>query len=230
MVARARALPEPIPVGGRLFPVDVARHARARRYVLRLTREGRLRLTVPRGASIAAGLRFAERQQTWIAREWARHQQRIVEWQDGTLIWYRGARVPLSIAATGVQFADQHVRVDLERNCLRPAIELHLRRLATVEFPVRANALAAERQLATVRVRVGNQKSRWGSCSSRGAVALNWRLIQMPAEVCDYVILHELAHRVQPNHSSKFWREVEALCPWWKGAERWLRTHGKELF
>lgn len=217
-------------MGGRLFPVDVARHARARRYVLRLTPDGRLRLTVPRGASIAAGLRFAERQQTWIAREWARHQQRVVEWQDGTPVWYRGTRVPLSITGSTVTFADQHLRVDPERGRLRPAIEQHLRRLATTEFPARANALASERHLAAVRVRVGNQKSRWGSCSSRGSVALNWRLIQMPAEVCDYIILHELAHRVQPNHSARFWREVDALCPWWKSAERWLRTHGKELF
>jgi predicted metal-dependent hydrolase len=217
-------------VGGRLFPVDVARHARARRYVLRLTPDGRLRLTVPRGASIAAGLRFAGGQQAWIAREWARHLQRVVEWQDGTPIWFRGARVALSIAGSDVSFADQFVRVDPERGRLRTAIEQHLRRLATAEFPVRANVLASERRLPVVRVRVGNQTSRWGSCSSRGAVALNWRLIQMPPEVCDYVILHELAHRVQANHSAKFWREVDALCPGWKSAERWLRTHGKELF
>ena len=222
--------PHNIPVGGGLFPVDVARHARARRYVLRLTPDGRLRLTVPRGASIAAGLRFARAQQAWIAREWARHQQGVTAWQDGTLIWYRGVRVPLSIAGADVAFADQRLQVDPGHGRVRPAVEQHLRRLAAVEFPIRANALAAERQVAAVRVRVGNQKSRWGSCSSRGSVALNWRLIQMPIEVCDYVILHELAHRVQPNHSAKFWQEVDALCSWWKSAERWLRAHGKELF
>ena len=78
-------------------------------------------------------------------------------------------------------------------------------------------------------VSVRNQRSRWGSCSTRGTIALNWRLIQMPPDVSDYVILHELAHRRQPNHSTRFWREVEALCPWWREAERWLRKHGKEL-
>lgn len=229
MVSRQCAAPQAIPVGGRLFPVDVARHARARRYVLRLTPDGRLRLTVPRGASIAAGLRFAEAQQAWIAREWSRQQRMVTAWQDGAVIWYRGVRVPLSIVGADVAFDDQHVRVEPDGR-VRQAVERHLRRLATAEFPIRANALAAERRLPAVHVRVGNQKSRWGSCSSCGSVALNWRLIQMPVEVCDYVILHELAHRVQPNHSAKFWREVDALCPWWKSAERWLRAHGKELF
>lgn len=232
MVTRRRAVDEAIPAGGRLFPVDVARHARARRYVLRLTPEGRLRLTVPRGASIAGGLKFAERQQEWIAREWARQQARVVDWQNGALVWHRGVKAPLVVGADAVAFADQSIAVPAGTGGtrIRTLVEQHLRRLATAELPARTNALAAERALPAARVRVGNQKSRWGSCSSRGTVALNWRLIQMPSEVCDYVILHELAHRTVPNHSARFWREVERLCPWWKSAERWLRVHGKELF
>jgi predicted metal-dependent hydrolase len=58
---------------------------------------------------------------------------------------------------------------------------------------------------------------------------LNWRLIQMPADVCDYVILHELVHLDHPNHSRRFWRGVERVCPEWRSAERWLRRHGRDL-
>ena len=79
------------------------------------------------------------------------------------------------------------------------------------------------------RVSIRNQRSRWGSCSSRGAIALNWRLIQMPAEVSDYVILHELMHLREPNHSRQFWREVAAVCDGWRDAERWLKLHGRAL-
>jgi predicted metal-dependent hydrolase len=80
-----------------------------------------------------------------------------------------------------------------------------------------------------LRIAVRDQRSRWGSCSARGAIMLNWRLIQMPPEVADYVMLHELVHLVQPNHSRRFWRAVEGVCADWRVAERWLRQHGREL-
>ena len=51
----------------------------------------------------------------------------------------------------------------------------------------------------------------------------------MPADVADYVMLHELVHLVHPDHSARFWRRVTAVCPWWRAAERWLRTSGRDL-
>jgi predicted metal-dependent hydrolase len=80
-----------------------------------------------------------------------------------------------------------------------------------------------------VKIGVRSQRTRWGSCSTRGVIMLNWRLIQLPPWVRDYVLFHELAHLRQPNHSRRFWREVERLCPDWRTAERWLRAHGREV-
>ena len=76
---------------------------------------------------------------------------------------------------------------------------------------------------------VRDQKSRWGSCSRRGTISLNWRLIQAPEFVTTYIILHELMHLRQMNHSAGFWREVEAVCPSFREAERWLKAHGRWL-
>jgi predicted metal-dependent hydrolase len=76
---------------------------------------------------------------------------------------------------------------------------------------------------------VRNQKSRWGSCSRRGTISLNWRLIQAPAFVLDYIILHELCHLEHMNHSRRFWRQVEHLYPGFKAAERWLKQHSSLL-
>jgi predicted metal-dependent hydrolase len=223
-----RATVRDIQAGGRYFPIDVARHPRARRYVVRVTSDGRLRLTVPRGASIAAGLQFAERQANWIAREWRRHETRLAEWSTGTQIWFRGERVPLDVCGCGAAFGDQVAPID-GRDDIRLAVERHLRALAAVELPARSHDLARERAIPLVAVNIRDQRSRWGSCSPRGKIALNWRLIQMPPAVTDYVVLHELAHRKHPNHSMKFWRHVESICPWWRSAERWLRKHGREL-
>jgi predicted metal-dependent hydrolase len=73
------------------------------------------------------------------------------------------------------------------------------------------------------RVAIRDQRSRWGSCSPRRDISLNWRLVMMPAEVRDYVLLHELAHLRVPNHSRRFWRLLDEICPSWRAARRWLR-------
>jgi len=70
----------------------------------------------------------------------------------------------------------------------------------------------------------------WGSCSSQGVVRLNWRLVQAPPAILDYVIAHELAHLLHMNHSKAFWAEVERLYPGWQGARQWLKQHGDSLF
>jgi predicted metal-dependent hydrolase len=220
--------PRTISAAGRYFAVEIARHPRARRYVLRMTPNGTLRLTVPRRATIAGGLAFAARQRDWILREWSRLERRAAAWVDGTEIWYRGGRVRLSVRDGAVCFGGESAPTGDDAD-LRPAVERRLRDIAGTVLPDRLGRLAQERGLPSGTVKVRNQRSRWGSCSTRGSIALNWRLIQMPDDVSDYIILHEIAHRRHGNHSARFWREVDALCPWWKSAEKWLRQYGSEL-
>jgi Protein of unknown function DUF45 len=87
---------------------------------------------------------------------------------------------------------------------LRPAIERHLWRLAAKELLPRVLEYAALHQLPVRRITVRNQRSRWGSASRRGTISLNWRLIQTPAFVRDYLVLHELMHLRHMNHSARF--------------------------
>jgi predicted metal-dependent hydrolase len=108
---------------------------------------------------------------------------------------------------------------------LRPAIEKHLRELATRELSLRVAELASRHGFTVNRLMVRNQRTRWGSCSRRGTVSLNWRLIQTPDFVRDYIALHELAHLRHMNHSRRFWQEVERLCPDYRIAERWLKQN-----
>jgi hypothetical protein len=112
---------------------------------------------------------------------------------------------------------------------LRPFVEDRLLHLAKQELPVRVQELAAVHGFQVSRITVRNQRTRWGSCSRRGHISLNWRLIQVPTAVCDYIILHELAHLRHLNHSARFWQEVGRLCPNWKAAEAWIKQHGREL-
>jgi len=122
------------------------------------------------------------------------------------------------------------VRVAADVLNLRPAVEAALRQLATRELMPRLQMLAAAQGLSVASVSVRNQRSRWGSCSTSGVIALNFRLVQMPLWVSDYVLLHELMHLRQQNHSRRYWRLVEQVCPEFRAAEQWLRVDGKALF
>ena len=223
-------------VGPRQIPLQLVRNPRARRYVLRLRRDGSARVTIPRGGSVAAAQAFAQRHAAWLERQLQRLDTQPTEstpWHIGLEILFRGE--PVRLEAGGgdrsgtIRFADQSVAVSDPVEKLRPAIERHLRGLAERELPPRVFELAALHQLTIRRVTVRNQKSRWGSCSRRGTISLNWRLVQAPAFVCDYIILHELMHLRQMNHSARYWREVESVCPDYRTAELWLKRHSALL-
>lgn len=77
-------------------------------------------------------------------------------------------------------------------------------------------------------VSVRQQRTRWGSCSARGNLSFNWKLVLMPQEILDYVVVHELAHRREMNHSPRFWAVVAAQLPDYGRRRAWLKTHGGE--
>jgi predicted metal-dependent hydrolase len=99
-----------------------------------------------------------------------------------------------------------------------------LRPQADRDLPARLMELAAQHGHIVAGVTVRDQRSRWGSCSPAGRISLNWRLVQVPPLVRDYVLLHELTHLAVSNHSPKFWKALEAVCPWHSEARAWLRA------
>lgn len=138
--------------------------------------------------------------------------------------------------AEALRFADRHLdwarrqRARVLAGKRPAAVDRDLRARAMKELPPRLFELAGRHGLVVTRVSIRNQRSRWGSCSPKGHIALNFRLLLMPPEVCDYILIHELMHLRQPNHSIRFWRLVEAACPGFRDAERWLKKHGASLF
>ncbi len=79
-------------------------------------------------------------------------------------------------------------------------------------------------------IRIKDQKSRWGSCSSKGNLNFNFRIIMAPEAVCDYVVIHELCHLTYMNHSEDFWQLVASVCPSYKQYVRWLKENGQTLY
>ncbi|MCA1725410.1 MAG: M48 family metallopeptidase [Thermomicrobia bacterium] len=111
----------------------------------------------------------------------------------------------------------------------RPALEGWLREAARFAIVAQVASRAAEMGVAYGRVAIRDQKTRWGSCSRAGNLNFNWRLVLAPAAVLDYVVVHELAHRVEMNHSARFWRLVAHHCPAYGAHRLWLRTNGVVL-
>jgi predicted metal-dependent hydrolase len=216
--------------------VEFVRTRRARRYILRVRPGGGLRVTIPRGGSRAEAARFILKHASWIERERLRLRATAVpvEWSQGVVLLLRGARVKVEdVHIDGcrrVRYGERSLCVPAEAVNLRPYIEADLRALARTELAPRLHALARVHGLTVAGVTIRNQTSRWGSCSRAGRIALNFRLVQMPPQVSDYVLVHELMHLAQQNHSRRFWRLVESACPDFRAAERWLKTEGRTLF
>jgi hypothetical protein len=100
---------------------------------------------------------------------------------------------------------------------------------AKILIPRRVMELNEQWGLHFSSIHVRNQKTRWGSCSRRGVLSFNWRLVILPPHVTDYLIVHELAHLVHMSHSSRFWKLVESRDPGFRDAESWLRRNGRNI-
>jgi predicted metal-dependent hydrolase len=188
-----------IPNPQSLIPAPVfIRHPRARRYLIRVESDGRVRITVPRWGSKREAAAFAERERAWIER-----QRRRLEEDRARLGGQSGAGL-----RAGEGLAEERAP----------------RARAKRELPPRLLELAAQHGLTVTRISVRNQRWRWGSCSRSGHICLNWRLVQMPDAVRDYVMLHELMHLKRMDHSPKFWKLVEKVCPDFRTSRAFLRT------
>jgi predicted metal-dependent hydrolase len=212
------------------------RSDRARRYRLTLGRDGAAVVVIPWRGSEREARRFFDQNRAWLERARARQQARprpVDVWRPGTSVLWRGAALPIQVAVEGARpmvclGADVFRVPQLDGN-LRPVLEAQFTRRARIELPARTWELAVVAGIELRRVSVRNQRARWGSCSASGTISLNWRLVQAPDFVRDYIIQHELMHLREMNHSARFWIHVEAACPEWRVAERWLRRHGSLL-
>ena len=100
-------------------------------------------------------------------------------------------------------------------------------RSAKTDIPVRVRHYAEILHVEYGRITIRNQKTKWGSCSSKGNLNFNCLLMLVPEYVRDYVVVHELCHRKEMNHSARFWNEVESMLPDYRTARKWLRDHGE---
>ncbi len=222
-------------IDGEAIPVTFRRNVRARRVILRMDEAGDgILLTLPRGANPDRALDFAASQAAWI---WSQRGRRAVPVPFGPgavvplrgvpheLVHRPGGRGPVwTEAGPGPAICVSGRPEHVERRVID-----WLKREARRDLSAASNTYAERMGARYARLTLRDTASRWGSCSSNGALSYSWRLILAPSHVLDYVAAHEVAHLVEMNHSKPFWTLVERHCPRAREARGWLKTSGKSL-
>lgn len=219
-------------IGDRAVPIEVRVNPRARRLILRLGRERRITVTCPSRGHVPQALRMVESQRGWLMDQLARAPDPVpfavgevlpVFGQDRVVVaadrpTFAAELTPHRIIAGGRDTEATHRR-----------IAALLKRTVRSAICEETEKMASSLDVSIARITVREMTSRWGSCSTDGALSFNWRLVFAPREILAYVCAHEVAHRLEMNHSPAFWRQVRRLYPDYRCAERWLDEFGGHL-
>jgi len=220
-----------------VYLVRLRRHRQALRYTLRIeaaTRE--VVLTMPPRGSVREARDFAQQHGGWIAARLKRLPE-AAPFVHGVEVPLRGIphRIVHRRGVRGTVWTETDDRgqrlicVAGEPPHLDRRIGDFLKREARRDLEAAAGRYAAKLGIPIKRISVRDQSSRWGSCSNTGVLSFSWRLILAPNYVLEYLAAHEVAHLVEMNHSPRFWRLVQRLCPGHGHAKAWLNAHGADL-
>ena len=226
-VARAH-----IALEGRIIEYSVRRSPRRRSITLTIDERG-LRVGAPWHTGEGAIVRELHRHAPWVVRkidEWAQRQPAPRRWQDGETVMLHGEPVVLSVLPRrqAPELRGTCLVVGLAGTAHEAQVEAEvtrwLRERALACFLGRVAHYVPLLAVPAPLVRLSNARTRWGSCHPAGYILLNWRLIHLPVALMDYVVVHELAHLRELNHSRRFWRLVAEVVPDHAERRRELRT------
>lgn len=237
--ARARRAPPDrlvIECGGSDIPVDIRVRDNARRMILRIDRRtGTPALTLPRGVGRVRAERFLNEHLGWIHAR-LKALPTSIAFCEGAEIPVRGE--PHCIVHRPPFRGETRLVEEMGTRLLvvhgDPAhvvgrVERFLRQEAERDLAAAVARHAAALGVSYGRISIKDTRSRWGSCSARGDLSFSWRLIFAPPAILDYLAVHEVAHRLEMNHSIRYWRHVARLCPDFRKAETWLNHNGASL-
>jgi predicted metal-dependent hydrolase len=236
-----RPAPEPkgfaVVCDGEPLDIRIRRNARARRYTLRIHAATRdIVLTMPARGSLREAKSFAQKHAAWIAARLKRLPA-PAPFAHGGVLPLRGIphRIEHRLSVRGTVWCEcgddgvQLLCVAGASEHIPRRVRDYLKREAKRDLDAASRAAARALGATAARVAIRDQVSRWGSCSTTGVLSYSWRLVLAPPFVLQYLAAHESAHLIEMNHSVRFWRLVERICPDFRRAKTWLDAHGGEL-
>ncbi|MFZ3583540.1 M48 family metallopeptidase [Loktanella sp. DJP18] len=215
-------------IGNPPITVDLRRSARARRLSLRVSRlDGKVTLTMPPRAPEREALAFLMEREDWLRGHLSDVTPTVGVFEAQEVL-YQGQLLRIE-TAPGRRIAVQNDRLLLPAAAGPASVKAFLRTRARDALVAASDRHAARIGCRYSRLTLRDTRSRWGSCSSAGALMYSWRLIMAPPEVLDYVAAHEVAHLAEMNHSAAFWAVVANLMPDYAARRLWLREEGDRL-
>ena len=210
--------------------------AKRRTIALILERDGSLTVRAPKRATLQDIHGFIQEKEKWIERSREKLKAIVTgpkkEFADGETFLFLGKEYELRLVPSQRQTLHFNSGFKLKASA-RPRGEAVFtawyKSQALTVFTERVTHYANLHGFSPRQVKVTSAKTRWGSCSANGTINFTWRLVMAPLEVIDYVVIHELVHLRVKNHSPRFWKLVESLCPELKRHRKWLREHGEKL-
>jgi predicted metal-dependent hydrolase len=230
-----------ISLGGVEVSYLVKRSQRARHARLEVGRDTGLVVVVPRRYRIEWVPDLVREKGVWVLRKLAGAGEAGPDLvgeglESGSVLPYLGRGVELVIhngggRGAGVKLERGRLVVSLGMSGrgLGVALERWYRAQAEGLIAAKADAVSARLGLEYHRLTIRGQRTRWGSCSRLGNLSFNWKLMMVPEPVIDYVVVHEIAHLKEMNHSKRFWKLVADNCPRWREHRTWLKKHEGEL-
>ncbi len=214
------------------LPYRVRRSDRARRVRVLVDPHTGVEVVLPRRSPASAAPAAVAELRPWIEERLAAGQAvRDAVAARGATVPYLGADLTLAPrpGRTRAHRRGDELLVPADPPLARDAIERWYRRAARAEIAPRLDAAVAALGCSYSKLTIRNQRTRWGSCSSTGAMSFNWRLLLAPEAVLDYVVWHEACHLRVMDHSPRFWQLVSTHCPDYPEHRRWLRREGNTL-
>jgi predicted metal-dependent hydrolase len=225
-----------IVLDGRIVDYTLRRSARCKSITLTVDERG-LRVGAAWRANERAIAEQLRRHAAWVLKkldEWSRRRTQPPRWQDGETIMLLGAPLRLTLHREPRPPSLDQGRLVVgcaaphEAACVESAVTRWLREQALARFAERVARYVPLLGVPPPDVRLSNARSRWGSCHPAGHIHLNWRLIHLPLPLLDYVVVHELAHLRELNHSARFWRIVAEIIPDHAERRAEIRTRAHE--
>jgi len=217
------------------FPATIIR-SRRRTISLEITPDAALVIRAPLRTPESYITRLIEEKQDWIGKKMAEVKCRPVagrkRFTEGEQFLYLGTEYPLVILAGSdapVSLGKSFIIGERSLPGARELFRAWYVEKAKVLVPARVAGFAAILDYRPKKIRISDTRRRWASCSTSGTLSFCWRLILAPPEVIDYVIVHELVHMRQPDHSPRFWEKVGQAMPDYKKHREWLRTNERLL-
>jgi predicted metal-dependent hydrolase len=218
------------------IPVEKIIRSRRRSIALVITPDGHLIVRAPLKASVSLINTFVKEKHSWIQKKFKEIKQRpaatVHEYVEGETFFYLGRVYPLHIVESGNNPIERTDRLCVCRTLLpdiRHRLKCWYMQEAQREIHARCMWFSMTTGYTPESIRITDARQRWGSCTSTGGLNFSWRLIQAPLEIVDYVIVHELVHLRQPDHSKKFWSKVEEIMPDYERRREWLRENERLL-